>query len=310
MWAGNSKVCKFPHNSFLLKPATFRENFCRYLPIDQACSENHTNRSLWHDVCISVSGIMLSMRLKPHDTVGRYRFPVRILSLSDVFARFLLTLTILSGTAYPAEATRPVAGASSASEPAIVIGFVGGFVHSDDTRHAEVQLAEKLRSGYSGRAHVCIFENHRGEDAYNAVLKWLDSDGNGGISDSERRQARIILYGHSWGASAVIELARELQKQRIPVLLTIQVDSITKRGQDDRVIPANVKRAVNFYQAGGMLHGVPQIVPADLSRLRSWATIVSITRKSRRHAPIIPGSRVTSLKDILPLNATLMCGRA
>jgi hypothetical protein len=176
---------------------------------------------------------------------------------------FFLTLTVLSGTAYPADATRPVAGASFASEPAIVIGFVGGFVHSDDTRHAEVQLAEKLRSGYSGRAHVRIFENRRGEDAYHAVLKWLDSDGNGGISDSERQQARIILYGHSWGASAVIELARELQKQRIPVLLTIQVDSITKRGQDDRVIPANVKRAVNFYQATGMLHGVRQIVPAD-----------------------------------------------
>ena len=203
------------------------------------------------------------MRLKPHDTVERYRFPVRSFPFRMYLPGFLLTLTIFTGTAYPAEATRPVAGASSASEPAIVIGFVGGFVHSDDTRHAEVQLAEKLRSGYSGRAHVRIFENHRGEDAYNAVLKWLDSDGNGGISDSERRQARIILYGHSWGASAVIELARELQKQRIPVLLTIQVDSITKRGQDDRVIPANVKRAVNFYQAGGMLHGVPQIVPAD-----------------------------------------------
>ena len=68
-------------------------------------------------------------------------------------------------------------------------------------------------------------------------MKWLDSDGNGGISDSEKRQARIILYGHSWGASAVVALARELQKQQIPVLLTIQVDSITKPGQDARVIP-------------------------------------------------------------------------
>ncbi len=117
--------------------------------------------------------------------------------------------------------------------------------------------------GTAGRAHVGIFENHRGEDAYDAVLKWLDSDGNGGISDSERRQARIILYGHSWGASAVVELARQLQKQRIPVLLTIQVDSITKRGQDDRVIPANVERAVNFYQSSGVLRGLPEIVPAD-----------------------------------------------
>ena len=126
-----------------------------------------------------------------------------------------------------------------------------------------MQLAEKLRTGFSDRVHVSIFENHHRDDAYNTVIKWLDSDGNGGISDSERRQARIILYGHSWGASAVVALARKLQKQQIPVLLTIQVDSITKPGQDDRIIPANVLRAVNFYQASGMLHGLPEIVPAD-----------------------------------------------
>ena len=202
---------------------------------------------------------------KPHGKICQ-RWLRAITCLRKTYLPIIaLTVTVLCGTAFSGTATKPVS-AGAAPDPAIVIGFVGGFVHHDDSRHAEVQLAEKLQTGYSGRVHVSIFENHHREDAYNAIIKWLDIDGSGGISDSEKREARIILYGHSWGASAVVALARELQKQRIPVLLTIQVDSITKPGQDAHVIPANVERAVNFYQAGGMLHGLAEIIPADPMR--------------------------------------------
>jgi hypothetical protein len=208
---------------------------------------------------------MRSLRTKPHGNIRQ-----RCLLVSNRLGKtylgvVALALSVFCGTAFPATANKPFSSETAANS-AIVIGFVGGFVHRNDTRHAEVQLAEKIRAGYSDRVHVSIFENHHRDDAYNAVMKWLDKDGNGGISDSERRQARIILYGHSWGASAVVELARELQKQQIPVLLTVQVDSITKPGEDDQLIPANVARAVNFYQAGGMLHGLPEIVPADPQR--------------------------------------------
>jgi hypothetical protein len=50
------------------------------------------------------------------------------------------------------------------------------------------------------------------------------------------------------------------------VLLTIQVDSVAKRGEDDAVIPPNVAQAVNFYQADGFLHGQPKIRAADTAR--------------------------------------------
>jgi len=80
---------------------------------------------------------------------------------------------------------------------------------------------------------------------------------------SERSSARIILYGHSWGASEAINLARSLQKDGIPVLLTIQIDSIPKIGQNDRWIPANVAQAVNFYQRDGLLHGRRRILAED-----------------------------------------------
>jgi hypothetical protein len=224
--------------------------------------ETAYNEAFWHGGCIFTDGNMRSVRTKPHGKIGQCWLPASKRLPKTYLPIITFTALVLCGTAFPATATKPLT-AGAAANSAIVIGFVGGFVHSNDIRHAEVQLAEKLRTGYSGHAHVSIFGNHHRDDAYNAVMKWLDSDGNGGISDSERRQARIILYGHSWGASAVVALARELQKQRIPILLTIQVDSITKPGQDDRVIPPNVARAVNFYQAGGMLHGLPEIVPAD-----------------------------------------------
>jgi len=47
------------------------------------------------------------------------------------------------------------------------------------------------------------------------------------------------------------------------VLLTIQVDSVTKRGEDDSVIPANVAQAANFYQSEGWLRGRSQVRAAD-----------------------------------------------
>jgi len=62
--------------------------------------------------------------------------------------------------------------------------------------------------------------------------------------------------------------ARELGEQKIPVLLTIQVDSVAKLGQNDAVIPANVVEAANFYQADGFLHGQTEIRAADAARTR------------------------------------------
>ncbi|HYL61579.1 MAG TPA: thioesterase domain-containing protein [Candidatus Methylomirabilis sp.] len=154
------------------------------------------------------------------------------------------------------------------SPAAIVIGFVGGYVHHDDRVHTEVQLVDRLHEEYSPNLFVQTFENHRGKEAYQTVLRLLDADHDGILSPAEKQSARIIIFGHSWGASEALELARQLQKDGIPVLLTIQVDSVSKRGQNDSVIPANVAQAINFYQLDGLLHGQPQIRAADPARTR------------------------------------------
>lgn len=216
-------------------------------------------RTQWQKVCISVIENMKPASSRPK---GPSRWPA---SNNSLLPALLSALVVASATvANSAEIVQPTG--PSAENAKIVIGFVGGFVNRNDLRHSEVRLAEKLGSEYGNRAHVGIFENHRSEDAYAAVLKWLNEDGTAGLSSSEKRRARIVLYGHSWGASAVVDLARQLQNDQIPVLLTIQVDSISKPGIDDRTIPANVARAVNFYQTGGPLHGHPEIVAADPAR--------------------------------------------
>jgi hypothetical protein len=94
-------------------------------------------------------------------------------------------------------------------------------------------------------------------------MRLLDIDHDGRLSTEEKTRARIIVFGHSWGAAAAVLLSRDLQKAGVPVLLTVQVDSVAKVWQNDSVIPGNVAEAVNFYQPHGILHGRAKITAAD-----------------------------------------------
>jgi pimeloyl-ACP methyl ester carboxylesterase len=167
----------------------------------------------------------------------------------------------LLGQATPKDGAR--AARAEARSPVIVIGFVGGFVRRDDPAYGTVRLAERLRNEYPDGIVVRVFENHHEDRAYREVLRLLDSDRNGTLSAAEKRDARIIVYGHSWGGSETVRLARQLQRDGIPVLLTIQVDSVGKIGENDAVIPANVQQAANFYQPAGIIHGRSKIRAAD-----------------------------------------------
>jgi hypothetical protein len=148
----------------------------------------------------------------------------------------------------------------------IVIGFVGGFVKHDDMRHPEVQFAAWLHQSYPSILNAEVFANHHGKRALRQVLHLLDTDGDGVVTNGEKEQASIIIYGHSWGASQAVTLARKLGEQGIPVLLTIQVDTVHKPGHKDSTIPSNVRSAVNFYQTKGPIHGRSRIRAADPER--------------------------------------------
>lgn len=55
----------------------------------------------------------------------------------------------------------------------------------------------------------------------------------------------IILVGHSLGANEQIKVARNLNKEGIPVALLVTVDAVSQT-----VVPPNVIHAMNFYKPG------------------------------------------------------------
>jgi pimeloyl-ACP methyl ester carboxylesterase len=148
----------------------------------------------------------------------------------------------------------------------IIISFVGGFVRSDDTKHPEVQFAAHLREAYSSEVHAEVFSNHDGKHALSRVLQLLSEDGDGLPTSLQKEKAKVIIYGHSWGAAQAVTLARDLGRRNIPVSLTILVDSVHKPGHDDAIIPPNVRNFVNFYQTRGIIHGRSRIRASDPKR--------------------------------------------
>ena len=150
----------------------------------------------------------------------------------------------------------------------IVIGFMGGNVSANNLAHREAQLVKALQHGYPHAIHAAIFANRDGDNALRSVLKLLDQNQDGHLSDGEKSAARIVIFGHSWGASETVTLADRLNKLDIPVLLTVQVDSVRKQSQNDGRIPPNVQEAINFYQSEGILHGRNLIVAVDPKRTK------------------------------------------
>lgn len=187
--------------------------------------------------------------------------PVNLLRTVCFACVFVLLLS--ASKSFAGGAKRDDSPNVSDRQPAIVIGFVGGFVHANDPVFGTVRLAKRLRHAYPSGVAIRVFENHHEDRARREVLRLLDRDHDGTLSSDEKDNARIIIYGHSWGGSETVQLARQLQRQGIPVLLTVQVDSVRKPGENDVVIPSNVGEAANFYQPDGIIRGASEIRAAD-----------------------------------------------
>ena len=151
--------------------------------------------------------------------------------------------------------------ASAVVRQAIIVCFLGGFVKPNDTNHPEVWFARYLRDRYSPAVSVWVFGNREEKKAMRDTMRLIDPG-----KHKTGQQPAIILYGHSWGGSQVLTFARDLGRKGIPILLTIQIDSVRKLGQDGHTVPGNVAKAVNLYQTRGLTPGETHIVPADPAR--------------------------------------------
>ncbi len=190
-------------------------------------------------------------------------------------------VSVASGSSDTSSGTSAVVTSPPTNSALIVIGFLGGFVPHDEPHHPEVQMMQSLRQEYPTGAYFGLLENSKVGQAYKIILNRLDENGDGTLSDAEKRRACILLFGHSWGASAVVALSRKLEREGIPVMLTVQVDSVAKPFHNDRVIPANVLQAANFYQTRGLIHGQSKIIAADPSH----TTILGNFRREYKNEP-------------------------
>ena len=182
----------------------------------------------------------------------------------------------------PAHAEASAASPGTPHAPLIVIGFMGGRIHAGNLVHREALMARDLDRAYPHAVDARTFANRNEPDALRTVLQLLDTSKDGQLSAAEKSAARIVIFGHSWGASETVNLARKLDGLGIPVLLTIQVDSVEKSGEDDLSIPPNVHEAINFYQTDGLLHGRRSIRAADPQR----TTILGSYESTYRTNPV------------------------
>src|SRR6202035_3186163 len=105
---------------------------------------------------------------------------------------FLLAVALIQASLARGEAGSPgpiTVVETSAVAPAMVIGFVGGFVKHDAHAHSTVQVVEHLRNEYPAGVYVQAFENHRRQDAYREILRRLDLNKDGALSTEEKRNA-------------------------------------------------------------------------------------------------------------------------
>jgi hypothetical protein len=145
----------------------------------------------------------------------------------------------------------------------LILGFLGGRENWDESSRGVRQLAMKIDSMNLADVHIETLENRKRDLAMELILNSFDSNQDGYLDERERGSARLIMFGHSLGGAAVIKLSNNLRDLGIPVLLTVQIDSVGFT-YDDHVIPSNVRSAANLYQLDGwLLVGEDEIVPED-----------------------------------------------
>ena len=121
----------------------------------------------------------------------------------------------------------------------LILGFLGGLERWDDESRGVRKLAIKIDALKLSNVHIETLENRKRDLAIRFIRNTFDHDQNGFLDDRERDSVRLILYGHSLGGAAVVETSRELKRMGVPILLTVQIDSVDLV-YDDHLIPSNV----------------------------------------------------------------------
>ena len=146
----------------------------------------------------------------------------------------------------------------------LIMGFMGGRDSWDNADVGVGRLAGRLRALGLPGVHVETVENSKRDIAVQLVRNSFDRNRDGTLNAMERDSSQLIVYGQSFGGAAVVKFARQMDALEVPILLTLQVDSV---GIGDAVIPPNVRAAANLFQKNGLIiRGEPAIREEDSTR--------------------------------------------
>jgi hypothetical protein len=150
------------------------------------------------------------------------------------------------------------------NQDVLVLGFLGGRESWNNDKRNVRKLALKLRALNLPHVHIETIENRKRDLAVQLIQNAFDRNRDGRLDEQERATTRLIIYGQSFGGAAVVKLAHQLKQLGIPILLTVQVDSV---GRGDNQIPSNVSRAANLFQSNGIfIKGEKTIRAEDTSK--------------------------------------------
>lgn len=159
-----------------------------------------------------------------------------------------------------------LAATSSWAQSTLVLGITGGWEPADAPWAITTRINALSSINAPADTHFASISNHRLEQGRKLIRQLLDTNHDRKLSPEERSKARIILYGQSMGGAGTIKLCRWLNKQKIPVLLNVQIDSV---GVRDGRVPPNVAAAANLYQHDlGPIRGQSKISAQDPAKTR------------------------------------------
>jgi hypothetical protein len=144
-----------------------------------------------------------------------------------------------------------VAAAVPGAARVVVVGFTG-WVTRHGPRDSGIRVLTKRINGMGDEGVVALVYG-QGEwrqavaEVERLAHSWPDSPGR-------LRQPLIVACGHSLGASAMDQFARQLGQAGLEVSLAVYIDAFSA-GKSR--VPANVACAINFYQRAGIFKGIP-----------------------------------------------------
>jgi hypothetical protein len=130
----------------------------------------------------------------------------------------------------------------------VLVGFTGGMERRDSRRSGVVRLSRTVveqlpdTPGLEARVYSNFAWRRAARDVRSLAL------------EPGAAPPLIVVYGHSLGAGAITKFARELSRHDLEVALAVYIDAFTLRSPR---VPGNVRYAVNVYQRGGLLRGLP-----------------------------------------------------